>query len=359
MKIAGMTIGHTHLYAALARGLVVDLQQPRCLRDILERLWWRLDRALDERSLRCSAEVALLDAVACGATTVVDHHESPALIDGSLDILAEAAQRIGVRLVACYGSSDRNGQREGMQGLRENERFLQRVSSGALGPNVAAMVGLHAAFTVGAETLAAHSELARQFGVGIHVHCAEDSVDAGALERLAVDARTLLAHCVHLDARARATVRAAESWVAHNPRSNQQNAVGYAPVDDLGGRVLLGTDGMDGDLLAELRAAHLCGRQCYGPTGGVDAVAMLHNGNAFATSLGFDVSDDAVTLRYDPPTPTDHWDGHLLFGVSSRHIESVVVAGRPVYQQGEFLHVDAARMRADARAAAAAMWKRL
>ena len=271
LVLPGLAIAHTHLYSGLARGMPDPVQPTRSFREILERVWWRLDAALDERSLKASAEVALLDAALCGATAVLDHHESPSFIGGSLDVLAGAARAVGVRAALCYGATDRHGPEGAKAGLAECER--------AIAAGLPAMAGLHAGFTASDETIEAAADLARRRGAWLHVHAAEDGCDAGSFERLeragAVGPKTILAHGVHLTASERERAAEAGAWIVHNPRSNLQNAVGYANVATLGPRVALGTDGMDGDLFAEARAAHLRGRDAYGPQGGIDAVALV------------------------------------------------------------------------------------
>lgn len=360
--LRGLTLAHTHLYAGLARGMAIDIGRPESFRQILERLWWKLDVALDEASLGAAADVALLDALECGVTTVVDHHESPSFIDGSLDVLANSAHRIGMRLVGCYGSTDRHGKQGAQAGLRENERFAEVAAED---PLVFAMVGLHAGFTVSDETLAAHAELARRLGAGIHIHAAEDPVDLGVgirLERAhALGPKALLAHGVHLTEPERVAVASSGATVVHNPRSNMQNAVGYADVASLGVRVALGTDGMDGDLFTEVRAAHLAGRAAYGPRDGVDAVALLAEGNALAERLVGPIENDAVRLDYDPPTPINATNaaGHILFGIGARHVCDVTIAGELVLENGRPTRVDAAELRAKAREQSRRLWSRI
>ncbi|HEX5855264.1 MAG TPA: amidohydrolase family protein, partial [Thermoanaerobaculia bacterium] len=257
LVMPGLVLSHTHLYAALARGMAAPPAPLRSFREILERVWWRLDAALDENSLRASAEEALLDAALSGATVVLDHHESPSFIDGSLDVLAQAARAVGVTVALSYGATDRHGPKGAADGLAECERAIRE--------GLPAMVGLHAGFTVSDETLRAAADLARRTGAWLHVHAAEDRSDEGSFERLdgagALGPRTILAHGVHLSPGERARARDAGAWIVHNPRSNLQNAVGYADVRTLGPRVALGTDGMDGDLFTEARVAHLRARE--------------------------------------------------------------------------------------------------
>src|SRR5882757_7984711 len=210
----GLVCAHTHLYSALARGMPAPPRVPHDFPEILELVWWRVDRALDLEMLRWSAMLGALEALESGTTAIVDHHSSPSAIEGSLDVIAEACAEVGVRVVCCYEVTDRNGADGAKAGLAENERFLRAGGRG--------LVGAHACFTLSDETLDAVCGLAADLDVGVHVHVAEDPVDAGAGARLSDRAHEswILAHAVHLD-------RNLAGMVVHNPRSNLNNAVGY------------------------------------------------------------------------------------------------------------------------------------
>src|SRR5829696_8389019 len=240
----GLVCAHHHLYSALARGMPAPPSTPRRFGEILEQIWWRLDVALALDVLRASARLGAVEALLAGTTGIVDHHESPRAIEGSLDVIANACAEVGVRVVCAYGVTDRHGSDGARRGLAENERFLRAGGAG--------MVGIHAAFTCTDETLETAAQLATELGAGVHVHVAEgvDDLDAGArLERLARD-DWLIVHCVHLDRTLRGTV-------AHNPRSNMNNAVGYAAPASRPNPVVLGTDGIGADMLEEFRLAYV------------------------------------------------------------------------------------------------------
>jgi cytosine/adenosine deaminase-related metal-dependent hydrolase len=357
LVMPGLAIAHTHLYSALARGMPGPGEPPRSFREILEKIWWRLDAALDEKSLEASAEMALLDAALSGVTAVIDHHESPSFIEGSLDVLARAARSVGVHASLCYGATDRHGAQGARGGLAECERAIRE--------GLPAMVGLHAGFTVSDETLHAAVDLARSTAAWLHVHVAEDPCDAGSFARLekagAVGPRAILAHGVHLSTAERARAEEAGAWLVHNPRSNLQNAVGYADPKTFGPRVALGTDGMDADLFAEARVAHLRAREAYGPSGGIDAVALLANSRRLADRAFGKRTADWIVLDYDPPTPLSaaNLAGHVLFGLGVRDVRDVVVNGEIVVKDRQHVRLDAARIRARAREEAARLWRKM
>ena len=98
----GQICAHTHFYGAFARGMYIPGPPAKDFPEILERLWWRLDKALDLDGVRRSAEVCLVDAIRNGTTTLIDHHASQRAIDGSLDVIAEAVDASGLRAVLCY-----------------------------------------------------------------------------------------------------------------------------------------------------------------------------------------------------------------------------------------------------------------
>jgi cytosine/adenosine deaminase-related metal-dependent hydrolase len=261
----GFTNAHTHLYSGLAPlGMPAPGREPANFLEILELVWWRLDRALDERSLRASARYYVADALRLGTSALVDHHESPNFIEGSLDVLADACQELGMPALLCYGATERNGGREEAQrGLAECRRFIRANDR----PLVRGMVGLHASFTVSDETIREAGELCRELDTVLHVHLAEDRADVedawrrgyeGPLRRLttlgALPPGSILAHGVHLTASEVMETQARGCWLVQNPRSNRGNRVGYPAALAESTRVALGTDGYPSDPRAELAA---------------------------------------------------------------------------------------------------------
>jgi putative selenium metabolism protein SsnA len=376
--IPGNVCGHTHIYSALARGMPYRLKSPANFLQILQRVWWRLDRALDEEGIRASALLGGLDALLAGTTTLIDHHASPNAIDGSLGILADAFAELGLRSVLCYEVTDRDGPERARAGVEENRQFLR-----ARRPLARGLTGAHASFTMSEETLAACVEVARQSGSGVHIHVAEDLADqadarsrfgrrvVGRLEAAgAVDERAILAHCVHVDEGEVAAIRESRATVAHNARSNMNNAVGHAKVEALGDSLILGTDGIGGDMFAESQAAYWRAREDHvflsiaWPLQRLAQTARVA-GRIFEEPLLGRVEPgapaDLTILAYDPPTPLhdENVAGHWLFGLGSRHVRDVLVQGELVVADRRLTRTDQDGITAAAAAQAERLWQRL
>jgi putative selenium metabolism protein SsnA len=377
LVLPGLVNAHTHLYSALARGMPAPAEPPRSFVEILEKVWWRLDRALDEETVRLSALVGAIEAARSGTTLFVDHHASPSFIRGSLATLRRAVEEVGLRSVLCYETTDRNGLGGRDEGVVENAAFLAEGRTAL----TRGMVGAHASFTLSDESL---DLLAQTVGFGrtaLHVHAAEDRADVddalrrgarGVVDRLRrrglVGRGTILVHAVHLAERELQEAQDAGAWVVHCPRSNMNNAVGHAPTEAFR-RAALGTDGMDEDMLAEARAAFLRMRDAGRPDAFGAAFEMLAGGHRLASALfgePFGRLDagapaDLVVLAYRPPTPLtpENLAGHLLFGLDRSHVRSTMVAGRFVLRDRRIVTVDEAAVLARARTAAARLWERM
>jgi putative selenium metabolism protein SsnA len=380
--IPGNVCAHTHLYSGLARGMPYRLEPPRTFVDILRRVWWRLDRALDAETIRASALVGGMEALLSGTTTLIDHHASPAAVEGSLDIVADAVEGLGLRSVLCYETSDRDGPAVARAGVEENRRFARAVATGRR-PLTRAMVGAHASFTLSDDTLQALVEVAGETRTGIHIHAAEDAADersaiedhgARVARRLAaagaLGPSTLLAHGVHLDADEVAIVRAAGATVVHNARSNMNNAVGRAPVSGLGEALALGTDGIGADMFEESRVAWLRRREEDGAIGADWALACLARSAGVAATIFEEpllgrievgAPADLVVLDYRPPTPLadETLAAHWMFGIASARVRDVLIAGRLVVRDRRLVGVDAEAIAAAGREAARRLWTRL
>lgn len=384
----GMICAHTHFYGAFARGMAIPGEPAENFMQILERLWWKVDRALTLEDSKYSALVALVDAIRHGATTLIDHHASPTHIDGSLDALAEAAVESGLRVGLCYEVTDRNGPAGAQAGIAENVRFLKRLRSQPQ-PKLGASFGLHAAFTVSDETLAACVEAAQGLATGFHIHVAEDKADEShslakygvrVAERLNAQGilgpKTLVAHAIHVDETEMEIFRDTQTKISHQPRSNMNNAVGVAEVEqmlDRGITVGLGNDGFTNNMFTEIHTAYLLHRVSKGDPRvmpGDRLMEMAFNHNATIAGLFFSKTvgalapgalADIILLDYYPYTPLTggNYPWQLIFGMDGSHVTHTICGGEILMKDRQLLTLDEAAIAAQAMELAPAIWQRV
>jgi len=382
----GFINAHMHFYSTLVRGLG-KAEPSASFVEVLEHLWWRLDKKLSLDDVYYSAVIALIDAIRHGTTTLIDHHASPFACRGSLDAIARAVKATGLRASLCYELSDRDGEAVTNDGIEENLAFIRRLA-GQPDEHLRAMFGLHAAFTLSDRTLERAATVTRETGAGFHIHVAEAASDEMAserehgcrvverLDRLGIlGPRTIAAHCVHVDGREIELLAASGTAVVHNPQSNMNNAVGIADVLALkraGVLVGLGTDAMTTNMLEELRAAmwvrHLAERN---PSAGfMETTSLLIAGNPAIANrqwggalgeLAPGKAADLVLIDYLPPTPFDDstFLGHLVFGLPHATVDTTICTGRVVMSGKKLeLDLDEAELAARSREYAAALWER-
>jgi putative selenium metabolism protein SsnA len=387
LVMPGSICAHTHFYGAFARGLAIPGKPARNFVEILQKLWWRLDRALDEESIRLSALVCLVDAIRNGTTTLIDHHASPNLIDGSLDICAEAIEQAGLRVCECYEVTDRNGPDGAKAGIAENIRFARKLAAQP-SPLLAASFGLHASLTIGPDTLDRCVAEAKTQGLGFHIHVAEDAADEvnsqrrygmrvgkRLSERGVLGEKTLSAHCVHVNANEIKLLAKTRTKVSHQPRSNMNNAVGTAPVQrmlDAGLCVGLGNDGFSNNMFAEMKAAYLVHKSAaHDPRAmtGDTVTRLAYDNNARIAALFWPKAigalvpgayADIVFLDYTPFTPltAGNLPWQIVFGVDGAHVTTTIVGGKVLMRDRQLLTLDEERIAARALEVAPQVWQR-
>jgi putative selenium metabolism protein SsnA len=388
LVMPGNICGHTHFYGAFARGMAIAGEAPRDFPEILEKLWWRLDRALLAEDVKYSASVCLVDAIKHGTTTLIDHHASPSALEGSLDQIAEAVSESGLRASLCYEVTDRNGMDEARAGIAENVRFLHAVKEMG-NPLLAASFGLHASLTLSDETLARCAAATQGLETGFHIHAAEGVSDQEdslrksgkrVVERLddsgILGPKSILVHCVHVDAWEMEILRDTGTWVTHQPRSNMNNAVGVAPVETMlrgGVKVGMGNDGFSNNMWAEWKAAYLVHKVWHGDprrAGGYDIVKMAVTNNAELAGVFWpeaplgEISPgacaDLILVDYHPFTElaAGNLPWHILFGFEASAVTATMVAGKWLMRDRKLLTLDEEAIAARARELSAAVWQR-
>ncbi len=387
--LPGFINPHMHFYGALACGM--DAGRMRSFGRVLERLWFRLDRALSLEDVRVSAMLGAAASLRAGVTTVFDHHASYGAIAGSLGAIARSVEDVGIRASLSFEISDRNGARARDAALEENASWLELVCARlSSDPRFAlrGMVGLHASMTLSDESLMLARALMDIYGVPSHVHVAEGMEDvkrsrrkfgqrpAARLLRSGVLAEgSIAAHCVHVTPREMASLAKAGVCVAHNPLSNLNNAVGIAPVLEMvrrGVPVAVGTDGMSASPACDMRLASTIHRPSAGDAqAGLEelaymawAVAPWLASRSFGCEIGRirrGAAADVIVVEARPATPLtrDNALGHLLFGVLGRPVRTAIVDGRVRMRDFRVPGVDEDALAAEARRRAKALWKRL
>ena len=381
LMMPGLINSHHHAYSALARGIPISEPLPD-FPAILNGLWWKLDRALDEESIRVSALLTVLDSIRHGCTTIIDHHSSPSLISGSLDLLKDEFNKFNLSGLLCYEATDRNREGAFKEAVAENLRFIETVKQSS---RFGGMMGLHAPFTLSDESLKHISEQ-RPEEMPIHIHVAEDETDimdakrrgySGPLARLdsfgLLDENSLIVHGVHLEEDDISLAKDLGLRIAHNPESNCNNHVGYAdPARFDRDQVLLGTDGMSSNMLYSMRFAamqmsNLSARKFEGINWA--ARMLFENPSRYLTAI-FDrpvgeirtgIPADFAIFNYDPPTPLTSENAvyHLAYGLGDDTQASwVFTNGEPVLEDGKLTTVEEKDVLEQAWSAADKLWTR-
>lgn len=360
-------VGHHHIYSCLARGMPPPRVSPTSFVEILEYIWWNLDRKLDTEMIRSSALAAGAEAARCGTTMIVDHHSSPSAAEGSLGVIAESLEEVGLSHLLCIELSDRDGAEAREAGLRETRSHLGSHQG---------LVGLHASFTVSDDLLGEAVDLAREHGTGIHIHVAEAESDqehclakhgTRCVHRLAQPGaldlpQTILAHCIHLDASEREALGASRAWISQQVESNLNNNVGIPSGRGFEGHVILGTDGMNGDCLQAARATYLACQATDSPSP-LDAYRRVRRVHRYLASNEFagDSGNNLVILDYHPPTEvsSENWPAHVVYALNRSHVHTVISDGRVIVEDGRCTLVDEDEILARAREEATRLWRAL
>ncbi len=389
LLMPGLINTHMHFYGTYARGLALP-GAPQNFHEILQLLWWNLDSALDSDGVYYSTLIPAITAVKKGVTAVIDHHASPNAVDGSLDRIEEALQKVGMRGILCYEISDRDGKEIARHGLRENERYAKKCI--AARRNDAdhlfdAMIGLHASFTLDNDTLESAAALSKSLKKGCHIHVLEDGCDAeftkrkyiySVVERLQqfeiLGKESIAAHCIHVDEEEKDILAETDTIVVHNPQSNMNNAVGRADIFSLLQRDILlgiGTDGMSPGLWPDVRTANLLHKHDLKNSNvgwqEIQQITLKNNPEIYWRLSGQLVGKvkptylaDLILIDYFLPTPMtpDNFWGHFLFGIADAPVDTTIINGNIIMQNKQVLGINEAKIAAESQKVAQGVWRR-
>ncbi|HNW91695.1 MAG TPA: putative aminohydrolase SsnA [bacterium] len=379
----GFICAHHHFYSTMARGMGIPGTPAANFVEVLERLWWKVDYALTMEDVKYSALIPLAECIRNGTTSIIDHHAGPSCREGSLDVIADTVKQAGLRASLCYEVSDRN---VAGGGVDENLRFIRRCQK-EKDPQLAALLGLHASFTVGDATLERCAAEARALGAGFHTHVAEDKSDVehcqktygmGVVERFhkfgVTGEKSIFVHCIHIAEKEMEILAATKTAAVHNPESNMNNAVGAAKVLTMlkkGVLVGLGTDGMGSDMPVQMRCGYLLHRHeqrdprvafCEMPQ------LLLQNNRTIANrqfsvkvgELAAGCAADIIVVDYIPPTPfgSDNFLGHFIFGMVDATVDTTIGSGKVLMEGKKIVSLDEQAIAAKSRELAPKMWAR-
>ncbi|MEG0301093.1 putative aminohydrolase SsnA [Cetobacterium sp.] len=382
----GIINTHHHIYSAFARGMASTGASPQNFQEILETLWWKVDKKLNHEDIEYSALTTYIDSVKNGVTTLFDHHAGPTSIKGSLNVIAKAAKKLGIRTCLCYEVSDRDGLDKMQEGIEENIDFIKKCEEDNTNM-IKGMFGLHASFTLSDESLKKCQEAMKGIDAGYHVHVAEGIGDLHdclnkygkrVVERLfdfdILGEKTIAVHSIHVNDFELELLKNTNTNVVHNPESNMGNAVGCAPVLETfskGINIGLGTDGFTNDMFESLKVANILHKhnKCNPSVAWGEIPVMLFENNKKITEKYFEgkfgilkegANADIIVVDYDPLTEINqnNYNSHLLFGVMGKNVVTTIIDGKIVMKDRKILTLDEKEVFKKSREVSKKMWNR-
>ncbi len=382
----GLINAHTHIYSGLARGLSINGHDPHTFYQVLDGMWWNIDRHLDLEGTRASGYATILECLKNGVTTIIDHHASYREITGSLFALKDVAREMGIRAGLCYEVSERDGLKKCDEAIEENANFARWAAS-EKDDMISAMFGGHALFTISDETFDKMAK-ANDGLTGFHIHVCEGSTDRTdswdrynmrPIDRLKTHGilgpKTILGHCIELTDDELDEIAATDTMCVTNPESNMGNAVGVAPVLKMFEKEILvglGTDAYTHDMLESLKVELIIQRHNAGlpNVGWMESTGMLFRNNAkmveryIAKPIGMlkpGALADIAVFDYAPFTPLSdaNIDGHMIFGFQGRMCTHTMVNGKLLYKDRKLVACDETAITERIYAAAQRLWSEL
>lgn len=370
---------HSHIYSIFARGLSLPFD-PKNFQDILDQMWWKLDKQIDNKITYYSGIAAGYEFLLNGVTTIIDHHASGTDIKGSLKNLDKALELVGVRRILCFETSDRFNIDSC---IKENISFAEKYQT----THSSGLFGMHASMSLSEKTL---NKISNKIGdLPIHIHVAESDMDeedslkqygVPIIERLdkyrLIKKDSLIVHGVFMHPDEVQIVKDRGAYMVINPTSNLNNAVGITDTKmfvDTGVKVMVGNDGLSSSMATEyLNAYYLSHLKNESPTAfGLDEIRkMINNAYEYASGrLGIKLGkiqagyvSDFMIVSYLPFTEMNNNNafGHIFFGLfpNFRPID-VYVDGEKIVKSGAVASRKLVKEVVEARNHSRELWKRV
>lgn len=383
----GIINNHHHIYSAFARGMDNKEAPSNNFVEILERLWWKMDKKLTLEDTKYSAYTTYIDCIKNGVTTVFDHHASPYSITDSLFTIGDVAKELGMRTTLCYEVSDRDGVDITNEGIYENVNFIKYANKDD-SDMIKGLFGLHASFTLSNKTLEKCAKEMEGLNTGYHVHAAEGIADLHdtlkvsgkrVIERLndynILGDKTLAVHCIHINDNEMGLLKSTNTNVINNPESNMGNAVGCSPVLEMlnkGVTVGMGTDGYTSDMFESMKVFPIIQRhnRCHPSVAFNETFKLLFENNKIIADKYFNrevgvlkegAYADIIVLDYNPITPmnANNLHGHMLFGFTGRSVITTIINGKIIMKDREMLNIDEEKIFRKSRELAQKLWEKM
>lgn len=385
----GFLCAHTHFYGALLRASpwFAKIDPPTDFMQNLQRIWWALDVLLTHEDAYAAALIGSIDFVKSGTTMFFDNISAPNAIDGILDHVERAVNEVGIRGILSFEATQRRSLKEGVKGLKENERFIKKNNKD---PNklVKGAIYLHASFTVSDELFKKAREIANKYNALLSIHVEEGLVDVyHSIERYGLrpiermeklgflGSDVILVHVVQAIDDELEIIRRTGAHVAHNAMSNMLNAVGVPPIPKMmkmGINVGIGNDGYIFDVFENMRSTYLIHKvwnldpRLMTPLEVVEMatvnVAKMFGVDKELGSLEVGKKADVIIIKPElPPTPVNEQTiyGHLVNTFNGRDVRTVIVNGRIIMRDRVLQTIDEAKALEYVHKVVEKLWDRL
>lgn len=362
----GLINAHTHIPMTLLRGLADDLRLDVWLMGYMmpvEHEFVNSEFVYDGTMLGCA------EFIKSGITTFADMYYFE-------DDVAEATAKAGLRgilgeSVMMFPSPDAKSYEDSLEYIR---KFAEKWKDH---PLIIPSIAPHAPYTNNDITLQASADLAQEYDIPLQIHISETKTEVDNMregigmpvvpyvkKQRILDAKTIAAHCVHLDKGEISTLEHYNTGVAHNPSSNMKLASGAAPITEMleaGLNVGIGTDGPasnnDLDMFDEIRLASFLSKVSTGDPTALPAKTTLnmatHMGakalyvDHLVGSLEAGKKADLITIDIDrlhnmPRFKRDKNGiyGQLVYATKSTDVCDVMVNGKWLMKNKNLLTVD-------------------
>jgi cytosine/adenosine deaminase-related metal-dependent hydrolase len=378
----GFVNAHMHQYGMLAHGIPVNVEITG-FKGFLENFWWPyVENRLTHEDIQVTTKASCIEMIKSGITGYCDTLEAPFSLPGVLIKQADEVEKVGLRAILSFESSERISIENGLAAIKENADFIKwgQESKGL----VQGMMCVHTSFTCTPQFLAKAKAEAEKLGGRWQFHLSESSYEPEyCLKKMGkrpvhhycdlglLDEKTLVSQCVQVNQEEVNILKAHEVSVVHMPLSNCEVGGGVAPMPQMLAKGLvvgLGTDGYINDFFTVMKGAFLIHKAYQQNPSVMPAREVFRMATELgAKALGWDNvgtlaignEADLIILENKFPTPLTKeniFDQLVVFG-QKEYVDSVFVAGQPIMFNKKLQTLDEDTVMAELRDQATKFWE--